>query len=71
MAYFEYMVSVLSMDYEEVSLKGELLSLGLVEPGTIFSNIEGGAGLMGSYNLSTFQVDLLELNGGWPETELL
>lgn len=66
-AYFEYMVSVLSMDYDESALQGSLLSLGLLEPERIFSNIKGGAGLMGSYNLSVRDVDLLELAGGWPE----
>ena len=65
-SYFEYMVSVLAMDLDESALKGNLLSLGLMEPTRIYSNIEGGAGLMGSYNLSTAEVDLLELTGGWP-----
>lgn len=63
--YFEYMVSVLAMDYDESALKGNLLSLGLMEPNKIYSNIEGGAGLMGSYNLTTKKVDLLQLSGGW------
>lgn len=65
-SYFEYMVSVLSMDYEDVALKGNLLSLGLMEPDKIFSNIKGGAGLMGCYNLSSHRIDLLQLVGGWP-----
>lgn len=65
-AYFEYMLSVLSMDYEEYALKGNLLSLGLLEPSAIYSNIKGGAGIMGCYNLSTVRVDLLQLTGGWP-----
>lgn len=65
-AYFEYMLSILSMDYEESSLKGDLLSLGLMEPTKVYSNINGGTGLMGSYNLSTKKVDLLQLSGGWP-----
>ena len=59
------MVSVLAMDYDESALKGNLLSLGLMEPNKIYSNIEGGAGLMGSYNLTTKKVDLLQLSGGW------
>lgn len=65
-SYFEYMVSVLSMDYDESALKGNLLSLGLMEPTKIYSNIDGGTGLMGSYNLSTVNIDLLQLAGGWP-----
>lgn len=65
-SYFRYMVSVLSMDYEKASLKGNLLTLGLVEPTKIYTNIEGGAGVLGSYNLSEQQVDLLKLTGGWP-----
>ncbi len=65
-SYFEYMISVLSMDYEESAFKGNLLSLGLIEPQKIYSNITGGAGLFGSYNLDTVNVDLLELTNGWP-----
>ncbi len=65
-SYFEYIVSVLSMDYEESGLKGNLLSLGLLEPEKIYSNIEGGAGIMGSYNLSTAKIDILKEMGGWP-----
>lgn len=64
-AYFEYMVSVLRMDYYEDALKGNLLSLGLVEPTKIYSNVEGGTGLMGSYNLATWKIDILEQTGGW------
>lgn len=65
-SYFDYMVSVLAMDYNESAFKGNLLALGLMEPGRIYSNITGGAGLMGSYNLSTAHIDLLNLAGGWP-----
>ena len=65
-SYFNYMVCVLSADYDESALKGNILSLGLLEPVKIYSNIEGGAGLMGSYNLTTMRVDLLEELGGWP-----
>lgn len=65
-AYFEYMVSVLSMDYDESAIKGNLLSLGLMEPMKIFSNIEGGTGLMGSYNLSSKRIDLLQMIDGGP-----
>lgn len=64
-SYFEYMVSVLRMDYYEDALKGNLLSLGLVEPSKVYSNIEGGAGLMGSYNLATWKIDILGQTGGW------
>ncbi len=66
-SYFEYMVSVLAMDYDETALKGGLLSLGLMEPTKIYSNIKGGAGLMGCYSLSRVKVDLLQLAGGWPK----
>lgn len=65
-SYYEYMLSILPMDYEESSLKSDLLSLGLMEPSKVFSNINGGTGLLGSYNLSTKEVDLLQLSGGWP-----
>lgn len=64
-AYFEYMVNVLRMDYYEDALRGDLLSLGLVEPDKVYSNIEGGTGLMGSYNLNVWKIDILEQTGGW------
>lgn len=65
-SYFEYMTSVLAMDYEENAFQGDLLTLGLMEPHKIFSNIEGGTGLMGCYSLYTAHVDLLQMTGGWP-----
>lgn len=64
-AYYEYMVSVLAMDYDESALKGNLLSLGLIEPEKIYSNIQGGTGIMGCYNLTSRRIDLLQLTGGW------
>lgn len=64
--YFEYMVSVLSQDYDESALKGNLLSLGLMEPTKIYTNIESGAGILGCYNLSSVKIDLLQQTGGWP-----
>ena len=64
--YFEYMVSVLSQDYDQSALKGNLLSLGLMEPTKIYTNIESGAGILGCYNLSCVKIDLLQLTGGWP-----
>lgn len=67
-AYFDYMISVLSMDYNNTALKGNLLSLGLIEPTKIYSNIDGGTGLMGCYNLCSRKVNLLELTGGWPSS---
>jgi len=67
--YFKYMVSVLSLDCNGSALKGNILSLGLMEPDRIYSNIEGGTGVMGSYNLSTSHVDLLLQTGGWPTNE--
>lgn len=66
--YFEHMVSILSQDYDQVALKGNLLSLGLMEPTRIYTNIESGAGLLGSYNLSCVRLDLLQHTGGWPSS---
>lgn len=65
-AYYEYMVSVLSMNYDESALRGNLLSWGLIEPDKIYSNINGGTGIMGCYCLDTVHIDLLQLTGGWP-----
>lgn len=69
-AYFEHMVSILSQDYEQAALQGNLLSLGLIEPTKIYTNIDSGAGILGSYCLSTFKVDLLEQTGGWPSLKV-
>lgn len=64
--YFDYMLSILSLDYDEEFLKGNLLSLGLMEPTRIYSNIQGGAGIMGSYIQTIAIIDLLKFTGGWP-----
>ena len=67
--YFEHMVSILSQDYEQEALKGNLLSLGLIEPTKIYTNIESGAGILGCYNLSRVKLDLLQHTGGWPTSK--
>lgn len=67
--YFEHMLSILSQDYDQVALKGNLLSLGLVEPTKIYTNIESGVGILGCYNLSRIKIDLLEYTGGWPTSK--
>ena len=67
--YFEYMLSILSQDYDQVALKGNLLSLGLIEPTKIYTNIESGAGLLGCYTLNRIKIDLLKYTGGWPSSK--
>ncbi|MBD5279921.1 MAG: hypothetical protein HDS35_05200 [Bacteroides sp.] len=48
------------------ALKGNLLSLGLLEPDKIYSNIDGGVGIEGSCNLSAVHLDILKETVGWP-----
>ena len=48
------------------ALEGNLLSLGLLELDKIYSNIDGGAGIMGSCNLSAVHLDILKETVGWP-----
>lgn len=66
-SYFEYMVSILSQNYDKTALQGNLLSLGLMEPTKIYTNIEAGAGIFGCYNLSSVKIDILQMTGGWPQ----
>ena len=61
------MVSVLSMDYDESAFKGNLLSLGLMEPPKFIPTYQVVLGIMEPYCLSTMEIDLLEHTGGWPK----
>lgn len=46
-SYYEYMLSLLANDPEDDSLHGSFLGLGLMEPDALFSNVEGGTGILG------------------------
>lgn len=54
-AYYNYMVSLLMND-EGDSLHGALIGLGIAEPVEVYSNIEGGSGILGCYHLDRKKV---------------
>lgn len=47
--YYRFMISLIATDPEDDSIHGSLLGLGMVEPGRIYTNVAGGAGIVGSY----------------------
>lgn len=52
--YYKYLTDVLRTEYSD-GISGGLIDIGAVEPIKIFTNIEGGTGILGSYS-SDFQV---------------
>lgn len=66
-SYYNYMVSILAGDFEEDTLHGTLLGIGLGEPSRIFSNVKGGAGILGCYSLDQIRIDLIKETGQFGE----
>lgn len=60
-AYYHYMLSLLSI--EDDSLQESMASAGLSEPIRVFSNVDGGVGIMGGCSLSTIEMDLVPEKG--------
>lgn len=57
-AYYEYMKSILVNDPDDDSLHAGFIGLGLLEPEGIYSNVDGGAGIFGSYVYDSVSVSI-------------
>lgn len=55
--YYRYILSILK---KEGGLQGELDEIGLGMPMTIFSNIDGGVGIMAAQSLDGFEIDVTD-----------
>lgn len=47
-AYYDFMLSLLANDPEDDSIHGSFLGFGLLEPDGLYSNVNGGTGIIGS-----------------------
>lgn len=66
-SYYNYLVSLLVNDTYEESISGGMIDIGLIEPGKVFSNIQGnGVGIMGSYVMDVTEADILDIVGHFP-----
>ena len=58
--YYYYLVDVARLQGDS-GISSGLIDIGAVEPIKIFSNIDGGVGIMGAYNLSEKCVDIIQI----------
>lgn len=65
--YYNYLVSLLCDDKSDDNIHSGMLDLGLADPMKIYSNIEGGLGILCSYTSSQHTVDVIKLCGKFPK----
>lgn len=57
--YYKYLIDVSSVNYSD-GISGGLIDIGAVEPTKIFTNIDGGIGILGSYSCDYKDVDVYQ-----------
>lgn len=65
-AYYDYLVSVLINRTGDKGLQGGMIDLGISDPVKIFSNIEGGVGILGCYTMAESEFDVMKIVGQFP-----
>jgi hypothetical protein len=66
-SYYNYLVSLLCNSSDDDGIHGGMIDLGIAEPQKVYSNIEGGIGILGSYALCKKVVDMFDFTGTFPE----
>jgi hypothetical protein len=61
--YYDYLVSIFSSSADDGGIRGGVIDLGVTEPIKVYSNIEGGVGILGSYVVEPVTVDVFTLLG--------
>lgn len=65
-AYYDYLVSVLINQTGDKGLQGGMIDLGIADPVKVFSNIEGGVGILGCYTMAESEIDVMKIVGPFP-----
>ncbi|MCF0235702.1 MAG: DUF4249 domain-containing protein [Bacteroidaceae bacterium] len=55
-SYYQYLLNVLQNSDLNTAMSGGMIDLGISEPAKVYSNISGGVGILGSYNLVVKQI---------------
>lgn len=63
--YYKYLVTAICNSSEGGGIHGGMIDLGISEPGRIHSNVEGGTGILGSYNLKTCETNIVKVLGSF------
>lgn len=66
-SYYDYLVSVLINQTDDKGLEGGMIDLGIADPIKVFSNINGGVGILGCYTTSQIEIDVFEIVGPFPQ----
>ena len=66
-SYYDYLFSILLNKNDGSGIKGGLIDLGIADPVKVFSNINGGVGMLGCYTVSTAVIDVYKAIGQTPK----
>ncbi|MCH5347672.1 MAG: hypothetical protein J1E63_11205 [Muribaculaceae bacterium] len=61
-----YLLSRLYNGNIDGGLHGGMIDLGVTEPIKLYSNIDGGIGILGSYSLDAVELDAIKILGPFP-----
>lgn len=65
--YYDYLVSILIHQTNDKGLEGGMIDLGMADPVKVYSNINGGVGILGCYTTSESELDAYKLVGPFPK----
>lgn len=64
--YYDYLVSVLITQTGDKGIQGGIIDLGIADPTKIYSNIDGGIGILGCYTMDYSEIDVMKIVGPFP-----
>ena len=65
--YYDYLVSSIINRTDNKGIQGGLIDLGLADPVKIFSNVDGGVGIVGCYTSDSQTIDVIKEIGPFPK----
>lgn len=65
--YYDYLVSSIINRTDDKGIQGGLFDLGLADPVKIFSNVDGGVGIVGCYTSDSQTIDVIKEIGPFPK----
>lgn len=66
-AYYDYLVSSIMNHTNDKGIQGGLIDLGMADPIKVYSNIDGGVGILGCYTTASSTIDVIEILGPFPK----
>lgn len=65
--YYNYLVSLLCNRSDDGGIHGGMIDIGVADPIKVYSNIDGGIGILGSYAVEPKVIDIFSFTGKFPQ----